>query len=56
VLGVLAGLSGGSVGDGRLSDLGPVPWQVALISAAVVAVSAGLGATAARAFGRPPRR
>ena len=56
LLGVLAGLSGGSVGDGRLSDLGPVPWQVALISAAVVAVSAGLGATAARAFGRPPRR
>ncbi len=56
VLGALAGFSGGSLGDGRLSDIGPVPWQVALVSAAVVAVSAALGATAARAFGRPPRR
>jgi hypothetical protein len=56
VLGVLAGVSGGSVGDGRLSAIGPVPWQVGLVAAAVVAVSAGLGATAARAFGRPSRR
>ncbi len=56
VLGVLAAFSGGSLGGGRLSEIGPVPWQVALVSAAVVAVAAGLGATAARAFGRPPRR
>ena len=56
VLGVLASLSGGSLGDGRLSEIGPAAWQVGLVSAAVVAVSAGLGATAARAFGRPARR
>jgi hypothetical protein len=56
VLGVLAAFSGGSLGGGRLSEIGPVPWQVALVSAAVVAVSVALGATAARALGRSPRR
>ena len=55
VLGLLSWLSGGPLGSGRLSQIGPVPWQVATTAAAVVAVSASLGAAAARAF-RAPRR
>jgi hypothetical protein len=55
VLGLLAWFSGGPLGSGRLAQIGPVPWQVAATGAAVVAVSAALGAAAARAF-RPPRR
>jgi hypothetical protein len=55
VLGLLAWWSGGPLGSGRLVRIGPVPWQVALTGAAVVAVSAALGAAAARAF-RAPRR
>ena len=43
-------ISGGSLGDGRLADIGPVPWQVALVATAVVAVSAIIGAAAARSF------
>jgi Family of unknown function (DUF6350) len=54
-LGALAWLSGGALGDGRMSAIGPVPWQVALVGAAVVAVSASLGAAAARAFRPTPR-
>lgn len=50
VLGLLAWLSGGPLGSGRLAQVGPVPWQVAVIGAGVVAVSASLGAAAARAF------
>jgi hypothetical protein len=52
VLGLLALISGGSLGAGRLSDIGPVPWQVAAVATGVVAVSAALGAAAARSFGR----
>jgi len=55
VLGVLSWLSGGALGDGRLSEIGPVPWQVALIATVVVAVSAGIGAAAGRAFRAPAR-
>jgi hypothetical protein len=50
LLGALAWLSSGSLGAGRLADIGPVPWQVATVAAAVVAVSATLGAAAARGF------
>jgi hypothetical protein len=50
VLGVLAWLSGGSLGGGRLSTIGPVPWQVALVATGVIAVSAAIGAAAARSF------
>jgi hypothetical protein len=53
VLGLLALISGGSLGNGRLSDIGPVPWQVALVATAVVAVSATIGAAAARTFRKP---
>jgi len=55
VLGVLSWLSGGALGDGRLSEIGPVPWQVALVATVVVAVSAGIGAAAGRAFRAPAR-
>lgn len=54
VLGALAWLSGGSLGGGRLAEIGPVPWQVALVATGVVAVSAAIGAAAARTFGRRP--
>jgi hypothetical protein len=54
VLGVLAWMSGGSLGDGRMSQIGPSPWLVGLIATAVVAVSASIGAALCRAF-RTPR-
>jgi hypothetical protein len=55
LLGVLSAVSGGSLGEGRLAQIGPVPWQVAAIATAVVAASAVTGAAAARAFGRRPK-
>jgi Family of unknown function (DUF6350) len=55
VLGMLAWMSGGSLGDGRMSVIGPDPWQIGLVAAAVVAVSASIGAALCRAF-RAPRR
>ena len=54
VLGVLCWLSGGSLGDGRMAQIGPVPWQVALVSTLVVAIAATIGAAAARAFRAAP--
>jgi hypothetical protein len=50
VLGLLALISGGSLGAGRLSEIGPGPWQVGLVATAVVAVSATIGAASARTF------
>lgn len=55
VLGLLAWISGGALGAGRLAEIGPVPWQVALVATLVVAVSAGIGAAAGRAFRAPAR-
>jgi len=40
VLGILAQASAGSVGDGRLSDVGPSGWRVALMAAVTLAVVA----------------
>jgi hypothetical protein len=54
-LGVLAQVSGGPLGDGRMAQVGPVAWQVALVATGVVAVSALVGAAAARTF-RPGAR
>jgi hypothetical protein len=54
VLGLLAWMSGGSLGDGRMSEIGPRPWLIALIATAVVGVSASIGAAVGRAF-RAPR-
>ena len=56
VLGGLAWLSGGSLGAGRLAQIGPVPWQVALVATGVVAVPAAIGAAVGRAFRPAPRR
>jgi hypothetical protein len=50
VLGVLAWMSGGSLGDGRMSEIGPSPWLMGLVATAVVAVSASIGAALCRAF------
>ena len=52
LLGVLAWFSGGSLGAGRLSEIGPSPWLVTLVAAAVVSVAASMGAAAARTFRR----
>ncbi|TWH66495.1 DUF6350 family protein [Micromonospora olivasterospora] len=56
LLGALAAASGGSLGGGRLAEIGPVPWQVAGVATAVIAVGALLGAAATRALakGRAP--
>jgi hypothetical protein len=51
MLGALAWLSGGSLGGGRLAEIGPVPWQIAVVATGVIAVSSALGAAAARVFG-----
>ncbi|MGC5021722.1 DUF6350 family protein [Micromonospora sp. DT47] len=57
VVGLLAGLaaaaSGGPLGGGRLAEIGPVPWQVAAVSTAVVMAGALLGAAAAKVTARP---
>ena len=55
VLGGLAWASGGPLGAGRISQVGPVPWQVALVATLVVAVSATIGAALGRAFRAAPR-
>ncbi len=63
VLGVLAAFSGGPLGDGRLSAVGPSAWQVALVGVLEIGISAavaaglvnGLRVRSARvADGRPP--
>ncbi|BAL85938.1 hypothetical protein AMIS_7180 [Actinoplanes missouriensis 431] len=51
VLGLMARLSGGSLGAGKLSEIGPDPLRVALIAAIVAAASVVAGAAAARVFG-----
>lgn len=44
VLGLLAAASGGSLGDGRLADVGPSAWQVGLVSALEIGVAAAVTA------------
>jgi hypothetical protein len=56
VLGGLAWLSGGALGNGRMSQIGPVAWQVALVAMVVVGISTTIGAAAARAFRSGPPR
>ncbi|GAA0795835.1 cell division protein PerM [Spirilliplanes yamanashiensis] len=53
ILGVAAWLSSGPLAGGRLSEMGPVPWQTAAFAAVVIALGALLGAAAARTFGAP---
>jgi hypothetical protein len=50
LLGLLAWVSGGSLGSGRLEQIGPVPWQVAAVGTAVITVSVLIGAAASRGF------
>ncbi|MBQ0990847.1 hypothetical protein KBX08_12190 [Micromonospora sp. H61] len=54
VLGAAAAVSGGPLGVGRLSQVGPVGWQVGAVAAGVIAVGALLGAAATRALSRGP--
>jgi hypothetical protein len=44
VLGVLAAVSGGPLGDGRLAAVGPSPWQVGLVSALELGISTAVTA------------
>jgi hypothetical protein len=44
VLGVLAAVSGGPLGDGRLTAVGPSAWQVGLVSALELGISAAVTA------------
>jgi hypothetical protein len=54
VAGLLLGLaslaSSGSLGDGRLSEIGPHALSVALVAALVVAVGASLAAASTKIF------
>ncbi|MDQ0893158.1 CDP-archaeol synthase [Agromyces ramosus] len=47
VLGLLAWWSGGAAGPGRLAEVGPDPWAVAMVTAATVGIGAIAGAYAA---------
>jgi hypothetical protein len=53
VLGAGALISSGSLGGGRMAQIGPVAWQVVVMSAVVVAVGAVIGAAGTRAFTGP---
>ncbi|MGN9766077.1 cell division protein PerM [Micromonospora sp. SD12] len=55
LLGAAAAGSAGSLGGGRLAEVGPVAWQVAAVATAVVAVGALLGAAATRVLSRSSR-
>ncbi|HKT00532.1 MAG TPA: DUF6350 family protein, partial [Rugosimonospora sp.] len=46
LLGLVAWLSGGSLGGGRLAVTGPVGWEVGLVAAGVVALGALMAAGA----------
>jgi hypothetical protein len=47
VLGVLAGYSGGPLGEGRLSAVGPSAWQVTLVGVLELGIAAAVSAGAA---------
>jgi hypothetical protein len=55
VLGGLAWLSGGPLGAGRLAQVGPVSWQVALTATVVVGIGVTIGSALRRAFRSAPR-
>ncbi|MGW0501299.1 cell division protein PerM [Micromonospora sp. NPDC003241] len=54
LLGVLAEVSGGPLGAGRLAEVGPVGWQVALAATLITGGGAVLGAGATRWLTRHP--
>ncbi len=51
VLGLLTWWSGGAAGPGRLAEVGPPAWEVAVIAAATVGIGAVVGGYAARVRG-----
>ncbi|MEU4594877.1 cell division protein PerM, partial [Micromonospora aurantiaca (nom. illeg.)] len=53
LLGLFAAASGGSLGGGRLAEVGPSPWAVAAVATLVIGVGAALGAAATRTLTRP---
>jgi uncharacterized membrane protein YfcA len=53
VLQLAAAASGGALGSGRLSQLGPVDWRVGLFATGVIAVGTIFGAATARTLSRP---
>ncbi len=53
VLQLAAAASGGALGSGRLSQLGPVDWRVGLFATGVIAVGTVFGAATARTLSRP---
>ncbi len=54
VLQLAAVASGGALGSGRLSQLGPVDWRVGLFATGVIAVGTVFGAATARTLSRSP--
>lgn len=44
LIGLLAAVSGGPLGDGRLAAIGPSPWQAGIVSALEIGVSAAVAA------------
>ena len=46
VLGVGAAFAGGPLGDGRMTTVGPSPWQVAMVSSLEVGIAAAVAAAA----------
>ncbi|WP_422751202.1 DUF6350 family protein [Micromonospora sp. WMMD1219] len=52
LLGLFAAASGGSLGGGRLAEVGPSPWAVAVVATLVIGVGAVLGAAATRTLTR----
>lgn len=53
LLGLAATASGGALGGGRMAQLGPVGWQIALAATVVVVVGTLVGAAATRAVSPP---
>ncbi|GAA4236978.1 hypothetical protein GCM10022254_47880 [Actinomadura meridiana] len=50
VVALLSALSGGPLGDGRMATMGPSAWQVGLLAALEVGISAAIAAWAANAL------
>jgi hypothetical protein len=46
--------SGGGLGSGRLSELGPVDWRISLFATGVIAAGTLFGAATARTLSQPP--
>jgi hypothetical protein len=56
ILAAAAAMSGGSLGSGRLTTVGPSPWSVGLWATLLVGVGAPVGVAVGRAVRRRPQR